>query len=201
VKSVSELRRTEAQLTRAAPLTFGEETKMHRHGIRLPVVGVAVAGLLLTLLVGNYLGADEVVAPKQHSSITKKETPASSDEQPEIEGAMQVLRSIGSAWQGDAIILPSDSMPEAKMSDEEVVRTAMIAHARESDAMSKPFVEAVPTRGAALREAAHQLDLAAHSLECQELYEQADELRAVAQRFRLQAREKGVPELYSHEKG
>ncbi|MEX2167928.1 MAG: hypothetical protein WD851_01335 [Pirellulales bacterium] len=106
---------------------------------------------------------------------------------------LRLRQSVGSAWRSDAIPGSTQSAEEAT---EREVRTALVAQARST-------VEESPSSGSpsdfgtqvALRDAAHQLDITAHALECQGLYPQADEVRAVAQRLRQQARPEPVPLL------
>jgi len=102
------------------------------------------------------------------------------------EDILQLRQSIGSAWR-DVGGAPT---PEATAAEEQAIRTALLDQAR-----SNPIPKADPPPQAfcqkeALRDSAHQLDLVAHTLECQDLYDEADELRAIAQRLRLQARQK-----------
>lgn len=106
---------------------------------------------------------------------------------------LQLRQSVGSAWRSDVI---PDFTSSAQADEREVVRTALVAQAR-------PMVEESATtrspsdfgKQVTLRDAAHQLDITAHALECQELFPQADEVRAVAQRLRQQGRPAPVPLL------
>jgi hypothetical protein len=104
---------------------------------------------------------------------------------------LQLRKSIGPAWRGDAIADSSQTATD----DRETIRTALVAQA--SSPMERPPLQPQADFGMkrTLREAAHQLDLTAHALECQELCSQADDVRALAQRFRQQARDEPVPVL------
>lgn len=98
---------------------------------------------------------------------------------------LQLRKSIGAAWRGEA--LAESSLTAAD--DRETIRTALVAQA--SSPVETPPHQSQPEFGIkrTLREAAHQLDLTAHTLECQELCSQADDVRSLAQRLRQQARE------------
>lgn len=106
---------------------------------------------------------------------------------------LQLRQSIGSAWREDAI---AESVPPAESTVREMVRTALLAQARAAAEASLPIrSHSDYGQQAALREAAHQLDLTAHLLECRELYPQADDVRDMADRFRRDAREALRPPL------
>ena len=158
-----------------------------------------VGGMLFALIVGNRLGADQAVPRhpiKNLPEIDGKESDRVAEE------ILQIRQAIGSAWRGEDFESPSDA--ESIPHDQEIIRTALIAQvqAESQESSSEPVsIPPAPNQQVALREAAHQLDLTAHELECQKLYEQADELRATAQRFRNQARSEPIPPLNPVRKG
>lgn len=113
------------------------------------------------------------------------------------EEILQLRQTFGSAWRE----VGGEAAPQTNSAEEEAIRTAVLDQVR-SHPMPSPIA---PPQGfcrrAELRESAHQLDMVAHTLECQDLYAEADQLRAVAQRLRVQAREKQPLALLKAGKG
>jgi hypothetical protein len=153
----------------------------------LPIVGTVVGIFIFALFAASYLSADET--RKQSTAEAVVVLGEKKEPQAEVEELVQIRKRLGSAWRGDAIGLTDGSDADLLPPEDEVVRTALVDQARESQFTTiPPTLEPKPGWRATLRAAAHELDVTAYSLECQELYNQADELRAVAQRYRLQAR-------------
>lgn len=167
---------------------------------RIPLMRTALSASVLALFALGYLGANEVAQNKQPPGEATSDSRDREDQQ-EVEQLLQIRKKMGSAWKGDAFALMDGSDTKSLPSEEEVVRTALAAQSRAAHFTPVPFAPiSRPDWRATLRNAAHELDLTAYALECQDLYDQADELRAVAHRFRLQARSEENPSLLRQER-
>jgi hypothetical protein len=143
--------------------------------------------------VGSMLVVAAVATPiRSGEEVNEPKTATLPVAEPDDEAAEQVANeilrlreTIGPVWRDETIL---DSGPSPPV-EREVLRTALMAEARANGEDSQPVLPSSSNQRDAMRQAAYQLDVAAHALECQELFEQADEVRGVAGRLRTQARE------------